>query len=75
MNFFVIKGYLCDGMYKLSVNDNKTMNSVYLVDSFDVWHARLAHLNFRSLKYMHKHGLINCKDTKYDKCEICIQAK
>lgn len=24
---------------------------------------------------MHKHGLINCKDTKYIKYEICIQGK
>ena len=72
---FVGKGYSCDGMYKLSINNKDDVNSLYIVDSFDVWHARLAHLNFRSLKYMSKHGLINCKDVKNDKCEICIQAK
>ncbi|KAH9670700.1 hypothetical protein KPL70_017080 [Citrus sinensis] len=71
---FVGKGYSCDGMYKLSINNNN-INLAYIVESCDVWHARLAHLNFRSLKYMSKHGLINCNDVKRHKCEICIQAK
>ncbi|KAH9656699.1 hypothetical protein KPL70_022787 [Citrus sinensis] len=71
---FVGKGYSCDGMYKLSINNNN-INLAYIVESCDVWHARLAHLNFRSLKYMSKHGLINCNDVKGYKCEICIQAK
>ena len=62
-------------MYKLSINNKDDVNSLYIVDSFDVWHAHLAHLNFRSLKYMSKHGLINCKDVKNDECEMYIQAK
>ncbi|KAH9736084.1 hypothetical protein KPL71_017967 [Citrus sinensis] len=71
---FVGKGYSCDGMYKLSINNNN-INLAYIVESCDVWHARLAHLNFRSMKYMSKHGLINCNDVKGHKCEICIRAK
>ena len=51
------------------------MNSVYVVDSFDIWHAHLTHLNFRSLKYMSKHGLIARNDVSHYKYEICIQAK
>lgn len=70
---FVGKGYSCDGMFKLSIN--KMMNSAYMVDSVDTWHARLAHLNFRSLKYMSKHGLISFRNVSHEKCEICIQAK
>ena len=71
---FVGKGYACDGMFKLSIN--KVNVSAYIVDSFDIWHARLAHLNFRSLKYMSSHGLISCNgNISHDKCEICIQAK
>ncbi|KAK4355949.1 hypothetical protein RND71_024920 [Anisodus tanguticus] len=72
---FVGKGYSCNGMYKLSINNNNNFNSAYIVEFFYIWHARLAHLNFRSLKYMSKHGLINFKDIKNKKCEICIQAK
>ncbi|KAH9725877.1 hypothetical protein KPL70_008036 [Citrus sinensis] len=53
---FFGKGYSCDGMYKLSINNNNNINLVYIVESCDVGHARLAHLNFRSLKYMSKHG-------------------
>ncbi|KAH9717746.1 hypothetical protein KPL71_021946 [Citrus sinensis] len=71
---FVGKEYSCDGMYKLSINNNN-INLAYIVESCDVWHARLAHLNFRSMKYMSKHVLINCNDVKGHKCEICIQAK
>ncbi|KAH9672197.1 hypothetical protein KPL70_017637 [Citrus sinensis] len=55
---FVGKGYSCDGMYKLSINNNN-INLAYIVESCDVWHARLAHLNFRSLKYMSKHEAVN----------------
>ena len=51
------------------------MNSAYFVDSFDTWHACLAHLNFRSLKYMSEYGLISCSNVSHEKCEICIQAK
>lgn len=72
---FVGKGYACDGMFKLSILINNMNNSAYIVESFDVWHARLAHLNFRSLKYMSKHKLITCDNTSHEKCEICIQAK
>ena len=66
---------VCDGMYKLSIMNNENLNSAYFIESFDNWHARLAHVNFRSLKHMSKHGLISCIDGKHDKREICIQAK
>jgi hypothetical protein len=52
---FVGKGYSCDGMYKLSINKIIT-NSAYIVESSSLWHYRLAHLNYRSLKFMSKHG-------------------
>ena len=74
IGMFVGKWYFCDGMYKLSINNND-INLTYIIESCDVWHARLAHLNFRSLKYTSKHGLINCNDVKTHKCEICIPAK
>ena len=77
---FVGKGYACDGMFKLSVNsivNNKNKNiSVYMVDSsINLWHSRLAHINFTSLKFMAKNGYITYRNDNHDKCEICIQAK
>ena len=71
---FVGKGYACNGMFKLSINEIKE-HSAYTVDSLSLWHARLGHLNYRSLKYMSKHGLISVTNNDFDKCEICIQAK
>ena len=77
---FIGKGYACDGMFKLSVNsivNNKNKNiSVYMVDSsINLWHSRLAHVNFRSLKFMAKKGYITYRNDNHYKCEICIQAK
>ncbi|KAF2320000.1 hypothetical protein GH714_021885 [Hevea brasiliensis] len=40
---FVGKGYSCDGMFKLSINNNMNI-SVYTVESsLSLWHDRLAH--------------------------------
>ena len=69
------KDYSCNGIFKLSINNNNTHISVYMVGSLSLWHDRLAHVSFRSLKFMAKHGLISYKDEDTKTCEICIQAK
>jgi hypothetical protein len=61
-------------MYKLSIN-KINYGCAYIVESSILWHNRLAHLNFRSLKFMSKHGLIPYNHDHSAKCEICIQAK
>ena len=41
---FVGKGYACDGMIKLNVENNKaSTTSVYMLSSINFWHARLCH--------------------------------
>ena len=68
---FVGQGYLCNGMFKLSIN--KVNVSVYMLQSnFYLWHARLSHVNFKSINFMSKHGLISCinENEKSKKCEI-----
>ena len=73
-NVFVGQGYSCNGMFKLSIN--KVNIYAYLIESsIDVWHARLSHVNFRSIKFMSKHGLISCTNDNFGKCETCLQAK
>ena len=73
---FVGKGYSCDGMFKLSIINNKMPSSAYIVElSLSLWHDRLAHISFRSLKFMAKHGLINYDQDSMQTCEVCIQAK
>ena len=38
---FVGKGYACDGMFKLNVENNKvSTSSVYMLSSINFWHAR-----------------------------------
>ena len=43
---FVGKGYACDGMFKLNVENNKvSTSSVYMLFSINFWHACLCHIN------------------------------
>ena len=49
---YVGKGYMTNGLFKMNVmivkhdfNNNKASNSVYLIESFTLWHDRLGHVN------------------------------
>ena len=45
---FMGKGYACDGMFKLNVENNKaSTSSVYMFSSINFWHAHLCHINSR----------------------------
>ena len=56
------KGYLCDCLFKMNVmtmvpsnitnnkDSNKTSTFAYLIESPNLWHNRLGHVNFGSLK-------------------------
>ena len=51
---FVGKGYLCEGLFKLSVTVDSSFNvvnsSAYLSDSLYLWHNILGHVNLASLR-------------------------
>ena len=53
------KGYRSGGLLALNVaaqvNNETAANSVYIIESVDLWHGRLGHVNFASLK-----GLETC---------------
>ena len=69
---FVGKGYACDEMFKLNVENNKTSTSlVYMLFSINFWHARLCHLNSRYVGIMSSLGLIPSLSTDFEKCETC----
>ncbi|KAM1053110.1 hypothetical protein ACFX2C_000643 [Malus domestica] len=77
---YVGKGYLAEGLFKLNVlsadainNNNKpSVSSTYLIESSTLSHARLGHVNFRSLQRMVSLGLLpKCSLNKVSKCEIC----
>ena len=51
-------------------------SSAYLIESSTLWHARLGHVNFRSLQRMVNLGLLpKCSMNKVSKCEICTKSK
>ena len=54
---YVGKGYLAEGLFKLNVLVTNTINNNkntfdYIVDSFVLWHARLGHVNNKSIYRM-----------------------
>nr|GEZ41196.1 hypothetical protein [Tanacetum cinerariifolium] len=55
---------------------NKMNYSTYLIESSNVWHARLGRVNFNPLRRLIKFNSIpNCHiDSEY-KCETCVEAK
>ena len=47
-----------------------------MVDSIDVWHGRLEHINLGYIKKMKESGIINTlSEANMDKCEICTETK
>ncbi|KAF3650354.1 putative phosphoserine aminotransferase, chloroplastic-like [Capsicum annuum] len=49
---YVGKGYLTEGLYKMNVMTvemNKSSNSSYLLESYDLWHESLGHVNYKTL--------------------------
>ena len=55
-NVFVGNNYYNQGLFMLNVskiiNNNNVSSSIYLVDSCDIWHGRLGHVNFSNIKKM-----------------------
>ena len=78
---YVGKGYVVDGLFKMNVlvlkEMNKTSTSLtYMIEYPNLWHSRLGHVNFNSLRRMIKLNHIpNNQIPKNYKCEICVEAK
>ena len=73
---FVGKGYACDGMFKLNIENNiSSASSVYMLSSVNFWHACLCHISSRYVGIMSNIGLIPKLTKDFEKCEACSQAK
>ncbi|GJS80104.1 pol polyprotein [Tanacetum coccineum] len=78
---YVGKGYAMNGIFKLNVmvvkNEiNKMNSSAYLIESSNVWHARLRHVNFNSMRHLIKFNSIpNCHIVLILNFEACVKAK
>ena len=73
------KGYCNKGLFMLNVSDNinnNTSSSAYIVDSCDILHGRLGHVNFSYMKKMVELSLIpNLSLENHGKCESCVESK
>ena len=77
-NVFVGKGFCNQGLFVLSISEvmDETSFSAYLVDSYDIWHARLGHVSSGYITKMKTLSLINNIDySGLSKCQICDTSK
>ena len=76
---FVGKAYRADFLYVLETmieNNENASTSAYIAESVDLWHARLGHVNAKSVCRLHDMGLIpSLSKHDHSKCEICVEAK
>ncbi|KAA0049696.1 ty1-copia retrotransposon protein [Cucumis melo var. makuwa] len=75
---FVDKGYLSNGLFVLNtifMNANAS-SSAYVIESANLWHGRLGHVNFASIKKLKDLRLINTSEShETGKCPICVESK
>ena len=58
------------------INNNASFSSAYIVDSCDIWHGRLEHVNFSYMKKMVELSLIpKLSLQNHRKCEFGVESK
>ena len=78
------KSYLSDGLFRMNVmivvpkaiaiNNNNASN--YLVESSNIWHARLGHVNYDTLcRLSNLDFLPKFEIDNNHTCEICVESK
>lgn len=78
---FVGKGYLAHGLFVLNIifvisNENSSVASAYIAECVNLWHGRLGHVNFGSIKKLRNMHLVNFADVdNFSKCPVCVEAK
>ena len=82
---YVGKGYMSNGLLKMNVMtivppikniNKKSMSSAYMLKSSNVWHGRLGHVNYNTLRRLiNMECLPNFKIDSNYKCEICVESK
>ena len=81
---YVGKGYMRNGLFKMNVmiivppikNINKNTSSAYMLESSNVWHGRLGHVNYNTLcRLINMECLPKFKIDPNHKCEICVESK
>ena len=75
---FIRKGYLSEGLFKLNIivsffNENKLIMNI---ESPSIWHKKLGHANYNSIKKLMNLNLISKDNLKNNKkFLVCVEAK
>ena len=72
-NVFVGEDYCDQGLFVLNVSEvinENASSSAYLIDSYDIWHARLGYVHPTYVMKLKQLGLINMHDKQNKKYEI-----
>ena len=72
------KGYCDQGIFVLNVSkviNGNAITSAYMIDSYDMWYARLGHTNSAYVFKLQQLGLINMHDNQTKKFIVCIESK
>ena len=79
---YVGRGYMSDGMWKLNImtiiksNMNKASISIYMLESSNLWHGRLGHVNYGTLRrIINLNHIPTFQINSKHKCETCVEAK
>ena len=76
---YVGKGYVSDELFKLNVMtiiNKNNQSSVYLLESSNLWHDRLEHVNYDTLrKLINLDHILSFQIDSKHKCEICVETK
>ena len=79
---YVGKRYMSSGLWKLNVmtvitlNMNKTSTSAYILQSSNLWHGRLGHVNYNTLcRLINLNTILTFQIDAKHKCETCGEAK
>ena len=82
---YVGKGYMSNGLFKRNVMtvkppikniNKKNTSSAYMLESSNVWHGRLGHVNYDTLRRLiNMECLPKFQIDPNHKCEICVESK
>ena len=72
INVFVENGYCDQDLFVLNIFEviNESESFAYIVDFYDIWHARLGHVNYSYVMKLQRLGLINMHEKQNNKCDI-----
>jgi len=71
------KRYCDQGLFVLNISEitNESCSSTYIIDSYDMWHARLEHDTSSYVMKLQQLGLINMHDKQSSKCDVYVESK